>query len=296
MKTTRFDLQVSSCDHGPMLKIHKTSYCTLVLLVTSCANSRHPNLNSTLYALTSAEYEAATRTVYESAKQSLAEAKADLTWTAALEQRQDLNDPKVQETLEPAVILDIDETVLNNALYFARIIRDEKRVATGTWDAWVAEHRAKALGGVVEYVREAKRQGIAVVYLTNRVCRKRPGSDAPCPQRSDTIANLKEAGLPALGPDDLVLLRNQQPGWDRDKGKRRALVCENYRILQIFGDNLGDFAPAPGSGDRGVTPEQRRATIAQYQDKWGSKWFMLPNPMYGPWLNILGNDPESYLE
>ena len=279
-----------------MLKIHKTSYWTLVLLVTSCAQPRHPNLNSVLWALTSAEYEAATRTVYESAARSLAEAKADATWTAALEQRQDLNDPKVQAALKAAVILDIDETVLNNAPYFARIIRDEKRVATGTWDAWVAERRATALKGVIDYVREAKRQGIAVVYLTNRACRKRPGSDAACPQRSDTIANLKEAGLPALGPDDLVLLRNQQPGWDRDKGKRRAFVCEKYRILQIFGDNLGDFAPAPGNGGPGNTLDERRAAISQYQDKWGSKWFMLPNPMYGPWLNALGDDPEAYLE
>ena len=132
MRITRFDLQVISCDHGRMLRIHTISYCTLVLLVTSCAQPRHPNLNSTLWALTSAEYEAATRTVYESAARSLTEAKRDATWTAALEQRQDLNDPKDQETLKPAVILDIDETVLNNAPYFARIIRDEKRVATGT--------------------------------------------------------------------------------------------------------------------------------------------------------------------
>ncbi len=277
-----------------MLRTRKTGYCALVLLVIGCAQPRHPNLNSTLYALTSAEYEAATRTVYESAKRTLAEAKADTTWTAALEQRQDLNDPKVQAALKPAVILDIDETVVNNAPYFGRIIRDEKRIATGTWDAWVAEHRATALAGVVEYIREVKRQGIAVVYLTNRACRERPGSDAPCPQRSDTIANLLEVGLPELWPDDLVLLRNQQPGWDRDKGKRRAYVCENYRILQIFGDNLGDFAP--GNGGPGATPDERRAVIAQYHDKWGSKWFMLPNPMYGPWLNILGDDPEAYLE
>ena len=279
-----------------MLRIHKTSYCALVLLVTGCAQSRHPNLRSTLYALTSAEYEAATRTVYESAKRTLAEAKADATWTAALEQRQDLSDPTVQAALKPAVILDIDETVLNNAPYFARIIRDEKRVATGTWDAWVAERRATALKGVIGYVREAKRQGIAVVYLTNRACRKRPGSDAPCPQRTDTIANLRDAGLPELGPNDLVLLRNQQPSWDRDKSKRRAFVCENYRILQIFGDNLSDFAPAPGNGNTTPTLAERRAAIAQYQDKWGSKWFMLPNPMYGAWLNILGDDPEAYLE
>ena len=277
-----------------MLRIHKTGYCALVLLATSCAQPHHPNLNSTLYALTSAEYEAATRTVYESAARSLTEAKRDATWTAALEQRQDLNDLKVQKALKPAIVLDIDETVLNNSPFFARLMRDDEPIARQSWDGWVAEHRATALAGVVDYIREAKRQGIAVVYLTNRACRKRPGSDEPCPQRSDTITNLLEAGLPPLGPDDLVLLRNQQPGWDRDKSKRRAFVCKNYRILQIFGDNLGDFAP--GNGGPGATLDQRRAAIAQYQDKWGSKWFMLPNPMYGPWLTILGNDPEAYLE
>ncbi len=173
-----------------MLRIHRAIFCALVLLVTGCVQPRHPNLNSTLYVLTSAEYEAATRTVYESAERTLAAAKADTTWSAALEQRQDLNDPKVQAALKPAVILDIDETVLNNAAFFARLMHSDERIARGSWDAWIAERRATALAGVVEYIREAKRQGIAVVYLTNRACRERPGSDAPCPQRTDTITNL----------------------------------------------------------------------------------------------------------
>jgi len=276
-----------------MLTIHKITYCTIAVVLAGYAQVQHPNLNGTLYVLTSAEYEAATRTVYQSAKRSLAAAKADMTWSAALEQKQDLTDPKVGATLKPAVVLDIDETVLNNSPFFARLMREDEPIARGSWDAWIAEHRAIALGGVIDYIREAKRQGIAVVYLTNRACRERPGSDAPCPQRTDTIANLLEAGLPELGPDDLVLLRNQQPGWDGDKSKRRAFVCENYRILQLFGDNLGDFAP--GSGGPGATPDERRAATAQYQDNWGSKWFMLPNPMYGPWLNILGDEPEAYL-
>lgn len=282
-----------------MLRIYRTRrscarYFTLALVVTGCAHSGHSNLNSTLWALTSAEYEAATQTIYESAKQQLAQAKADTTWTAALEQKQDLNDPSVSAGLIPAVILDIDETVLNNARYQAQLIRDNRTHDRDLWDDWVAERRATVLGGVIEYIREAKRQSIAVIYLTNRACRKRSGSDAPCPQRIDTIVNLQEAGLPPLGLDDLVLLRNQQPGWDRDKSTRRAFVCGKYRILQILGDNLGDFAP--GEGGPGATPAERRAATAQYQDKWGSKWFMLPNPMYGPWFMVLGRDLRSYIE
>ncbi|MCH8823643.1 MAG: acid phosphatase [Planctomycetes bacterium] len=256
--------------------------------------SSKPNLNSTLWALTAAEYEAACLTVYKSAMLQLAQAKADTTWTAALEQKQDLSDPTISSSLLPAVVLDIDETVLSNAPYFARLMSEDEQIARGSFDNWVAEARATALSGVIEYIKEAKRQGIAVIYLTNRACRKRADNDDPCPQRTDTIANLENAGLPPLGPDDLVLLRNQQTGWTGEKSIRRSFICEKYRILQIFGDNLGDFAPKLGAS--GMTPNQRKEQTRQYQDKWGSKWFMLPNPIYGAWLNALGDDPEAYLK
>ena len=276
-------------------RLHLSYILLFIVILTGCAQQQggNPSLYSTLWALTSAEYEASTSTVYKSAKLQLAQVKADTTWTAALEQKQDLSDPTISSSLLPAVVLDIDETVLSNAPYFARLMSEDEQIARGSFDNWVAEARATALSGVIEYIKEAKRQGIAVIYLTNRACRKRTDNDDPCPQRTDTIANLENAGLPPLGSDDLVLLRNQQTGWTGEKSIRRSFICEKYRILQIFGDNLGDFAPKLGTS--GMTPDQRKEEIKQYQDKWGSKWFMLPNPIYGAWLNALGEDPEEYL-
>ena len=265
----------------------------VALFSSGRAQQDRPNLNSTLWALTAAEYEASTLTVYKSAMQQLTQAKTDSTWSAALEQKQDLSNRSVSSSLIPAVVLDIDETVLSNAPYFAKLMSEDEQIARGSFDSWVAEAHATALSGVIEYIKEAKRQGIAVIYLTNRACRKRADNDDPCPQRTDTIANLENAGLPQLGTNDLVLLRNQQQGWTGEKSTRRAYICEKYRILQIFGDNLGDFAPKLGTS--GMTPDQRKEEIKQYQDKWGSKWFMLPNPIYGAWLNALGEDPEKYL-
>lgn len=267
----------------------------LALILTGCAQQqRNPSLYSTLWALTAVEYDASTSTVYKSAMKQLDAANANTTWTAALEQKQDLSDTTISTRLIPAVVLDIDETVLSNAPFFARLMSEDEQIDRGSFDNWVAEARAVALSGVIDYVKEAKRQGIAVIYVTNRVCRKRDGNDDPCPQRTDTIANLVSAGLPPLGPDDLVLLRNQQTGWTGDKNIRRSFICEKYRILQIFGDTLGDFAPKLGAS--GITPDQRKEQAKQYQDKWGSKWFMLPNPIYGTWLNTLGDEPEAYLK
>ena len=57
-------------------------------------------------------------------------------------------------------------------------------------------------------------------------------------------------------------------------------------MLLIIGDNLNDFT----TGSRG-TPEERRAVIERHRLYWGSKWFMLPNPLYGGWVSAtLGED------
>ena len=272
----------------------------LVLISTGSAQQKQkqqgnkPSLYSTLWALTAVEYDASTSTVYKSAMLLLKAASEDTTWSAALEQKHDLSDPTISISLIPAVVLDVDETVLSNAQFFAKLMRDDEQIARQSFDNWVAEANATALSGVIEYIKEAKHLGIAVIYVTNRACKKRDGNNDPCPQRTDTIKNLVKAGLPPLGPDDLVLLRNQQTDWTGDKSIRRAFICEKYRILQVFGDNLGDFAPKLGAS--GMTPDQRKEEIKQYQDKWGSKWFMLPNPIYGTWLNALGDDPDEYLK
>lgn len=271
-----------------------TGLLVITLLGSGYANQDKSGLNSTLWTLTAAEYEASCLTVYKSALLQLDKAMADTTWTAALEQKQDLTDPNISPKLIPAVVLDIDETVLSNAPFFARLASDDEQIARASFDDWVAEATAPALSGVIEYIKEVKRHGIAVIYVTNRACRKRADNNDPCPQRTDTMANLVNAGLPPLGPDDLVLLRNQQTDWTGEKSVRRSYICEKYRILQIFGDNLGDFAPKLGT--RGMSPQQRKAENMQYQDKWGSKWFMLPNPIYGAWLNALGDEPEEYLK
>src|SRR3546814_16662525 len=60
-------------------------------------------------------------------------------------------------SLKPAVIMDIDETVLDNSPYQARLIRDQAQYSDPTWDLWVAEKKAKAVPGVVDLNRKSTR-------------------------------------------------------------------------------------------------------------------------------------------
>ena len=66
---------------------------------------------SVLYAQSAAEYEASNIQTYVNAKLALDRALNDNSWTAALEQKENFKNKP------PAIILDIDETVLNNILF-----------------------------------------------------------------------------------------------------------------------------------------------------------------------------------
>src|ERR1051326_4687767 len=70
------------------------------------------NLNATLWTQRSVEFKGNAMTVYALGKVRLDEALADKKWTAApVEQKGDY------QNLPPAVVLDLDETVLDNSAY-----------------------------------------------------------------------------------------------------------------------------------------------------------------------------------
>lgn len=237
------------------------------------------NMYATLYLRTAAEYDALTRSIYASAASMLDPALA-ASDSAALEQPGDFS------TLPPGIIFDVDETVLDNSAYQATLVAENISYSTPHWDGWVAEARADAVPGAVAFSRAAVDKGIALLYLTNRRCIQRsPGGD-PCPQRDETIRNLVDAGFPEPDPAQ-VYLRSAEFDFDRDKGSRRAAFAKNYRIVMLFGDDLGDFVP--GAKAPGITTADRERLVAENARAWGRRWFILPNPSYGSWLDVLDN-------
>jgi acid phosphatase len=223
-------------------------------------------LHSTLWVQTSAEYAVSTTQVYRMAIDQLESALADPEWVAL-----DYGDDVAG--LPGAVIIDVDDTVLDNSGHTARAILSRQGFNQDSWRAWVREAAAPPVPGSVEYLRHAATLGVVVIYLTNR----HADYDA------STRANLAAIGAP-LRPGAYVLMsRRDSPGWTRDKTGRRRMAARRYRVLQVVGDDLADFIQLPEAVDH----EQRMQLAEAGEGRWGREWFMLPNPIYGTWEQAL---------
>ncbi len=242
----------------------------------AAASRPHENLNAVLWMQTALEYEASAVQAYRQALLQLELAQKDAAWTAALEQTAD------SSKLPPAVILDIDETLLDNSYYQARQVRDNTPFTAETWDRWCLEARATAIPGALEFTREADKRGVAVFYITNRTANLEEA----------TRKNLAALGFPLGSGADTVLTRGERPEWQASaKGPRRAHVAATHRVLLLIGDDLGDFVVEAAG-----TPQQRAARTAPQAGWWGRRWIMLPNPTYGSWERAIIGTATDPLE
>lgn len=252
---------------------------------TNTTNSTSNNMNSTLWIQSAAEYKAHSIQVYNSATMSIDKAKNNTLWTAMLEQGVNYSN------LPAAIIVDVDETVLDNSTYQAQLILEGSQWSLNTWDNWVAMKSAPAVPGAVEFINRMGREGVEVIYITNRECKPRGEATGICPQKQDTIDNLKTVGVEKVSADKL-LLKYERPEWTSEKQTRREAIAKKFRVIMLFGDDLGDFLPNVKSN---ISPKNRDTLVYQYSNNWGSKWFTLANPTYGSWFRIL-NDPKlNYL-
>jgi acid phosphatase len=248
---------------------------------------------ATLWMRNSSEFRAATLTAYRAALASLKRAVADPAWSAEPTQSGDL------AALPPAVVMDVDDTILDNSGYEAALLLDGTcfEAFEASWDAWVAKRDAPAVPGAVEFIRAARDlrdpagRAVRVYFITNRECEKRAGSDDPCPQKADTAANLAALGLATATLDDELMLRGERAGWEGEKLPRRAAVASHNRIVLILGDDLADFLP---DVRRQSVADRDRARCAR-DAWWGTRWFLLPNPIYGSWLVATGSDLTAAL-
>ena len=161
-----------------------------------------------------------------------------------------------------AIIVDIDETVLDNSPYQGWAIKNATGYPDG-WKEWILSAKAEPIPGAVKFLNYAARKGVVTFYVSNR---KSYALDA-------TYKNLKEKGFPVK--KERILLRTKQSA----KGPRRELVSKTHNIILLAGDNLGDFHDI---FDKGLYME-RNASVDKMKRNFGTKFLVLPNPMYGSW-------------
>jgi 5'-nucleotidase (lipoprotein e(P4) family) len=248
-----------------MIRGLATLLCLLTLLTAAPAGAQDPPqhdlLNAVLWMQRSVEFKAAALTAFALARIRLDEALADKNWTAA---------PKEQtgnyQALPPAIILDIDETILDNSGYQAWMVLKDTTFDPKTWTAFVNTVSSTAIAGALEFVKYADGKGVKVFYISNRTAE----------EEEATRKNLQKFGFPLDDKIDTVLTARERPDWGSAKGTRRAHVTAGYRVLLNVGDNFGDFVDE----FRGSEAE-RLKVLEQHRDRWGREWIMIGNAAYG---------------
>jgi 5'-nucleotidase (lipoprotein e(P4) family) len=250
--------------------------CTIVVCALLTLGAKQPstpayeNLNSTLWVQTSVEYRAGAIQTYHWAQAALVRGLQDQHWTAALEQNGNF------EALPPAVILDLDETVLDNSVFQSRLVASGEPFSEDAWTKWVNERNAGLVPGSIEFLQFAHANGVATLYITNRMC-------DPSRDEDPTVRLVRTLQLPVEPIADRLFCAEQNDG---DKTSRRAKAASHYRILLLFGDQLEDFLKVPREF---ADLEGRQKLFIAHQALWGERWFQLSNPMYGSWERAAGN-------
>jgi 5'-nucleotidase (lipoprotein e(P4) family) len=173
--------------------------------------------------------------------------------------------------LEPqswAVILDADETVIDNSPYEQMLAERHAAYDAASWSEWVRREAAPALAGAVAFTQRVHALGGRVVIVTNR-------DDAFCPP---TKANLEQVGIVA----DEVLCRtdaqsdSKDPRFEAVASGRAPSTLPPLRVVMWVGDNIQDFPH--------LTQAVRSSADSSFAD-FGDRFIVLPNPMYGSWTH-----------
>ena len=268
-----------------MQKLRIAVTAVISLMLAACAHSVHEHGNEhaddlgLYWVKYAAEYQAISAQTYAQATRDLPRLIADTLWTA-------LPDHPVDPALPPAVILDIDETVVSNVDFQLTF---ERPFANHKLDTWSANVDATPIRGVVEFVAAARAAGATVFFVTNRPCQPVEGVETFCPQKQTTIDDIRELGIDVEAK--YVMLADEKPDWDREKLTRRQHVAKTHRVIMLVGDDLSDFIPCvrdepAGPCSRVGTRSNRLDDIERYRHYWGNGWYILPNPMHGSWTSV----------
>jgi 5'-nucleotidase (lipoprotein e(P4) family) len=236
-------------------------------VIISCSNSNafnsnpnpEPSVNandhlemSVLYQQTAAEYRALCYQAFNAARYRL-----------------DQSSKMMGMMKKQAIVVDIDETVLDNSPYEANSILKNWMYPEG-WEEWINKAEARAIPGALEFLKYAESKGVETYYISNR----------KESQRAQTLKNLVSTGFPFATNDHLMLKEKES-----SKKARREKVSETRLIIMLIGDNLNDFTEV---FEHKSIPERYGLTDSLINE-FGNRFIVLPNAMYGDWEGALYN-------
>jgi acid phosphatase len=223
-------------------------------------------LLANLFMITSGEYRACCLQTYRLAEERLAQKLRCRTHPAK----------------PPAVLIDLDETVFDNAGFQTVLYRDRLVYRDELWDPWERDfpHEVRLVPGAKQFIERAEAAGVTVLYMSNRMESF----------RKSTIRAIEHNGLSTLDIDGRLLLKKDKS----DKTQRRAWAFDRFDVLLLIGDNLRDFSEEFSVG-KTTTVADRKNSVDRRAEHWGNDWIILPNCVYGEWEKLIKDNPAQHL-
>ncbi len=170
-----------------------------------------------------------------------------------------------------AVVVDVDETIIDNSPFNAGLIGKDYGYSDDTWKEWCEDMSATAIPGAVDFLKHVDKTGGTIFYVTNR--KEIPKKNI---QLLDvTIKNLQALGFPQVVKEQMLL----RTGTSNKQPRRNMITGQGFRIVLLLGDNLNDFSEAFSQ----QTIPERAEAVELERDKFGDMFIVLPNPIYGAW-------------
>lgn len=199
---------------------------------------------------------------------------------ARLRLDQDLRQhPAKRGARRAAVIVDADETVLDNSRFQAELVLRGLPYESSGWRAWCERAEAGAVPGALDFLKYAAARGVRVFYITNRRQAEKAG----------TVSNLMKLGFPDVSEESVMI---REEGTTSSKETRRQKVARRHRIALLVGDNLNDF----NDNFAGKSIADRAAQVDRERAEFGLRFIVVPNPMYGDWENAVYQNKSGLTE
>jgi len=167
-----------------------------------------------------------------------------------------------------AVVLDADETVINNTPYQAGLALEGARHTAERFTDWVRKKAATPVPGAAAFLTRVRELGGRIAIVTNRL-------QIECDDTAEVLRmNALAFDAVLCRPDGAPTSAPKTPRFDAVAAGQTAASRTPVEILAFVGDNIQDFPNA--------TQALRAQGVAAFSE-FGVRWFVLPNPMYGSW-------------
>lgn len=180
------------------------------------------------------------------------------------------------DSLPLAIISDVDETLLLANDYWGYLItQGQDFFDDASWDRWVAQNRAIASPGALQFLEFCVSNSVEIFYVTNR--------DQGEATVQLAMENLNAVGFPSVDAAHLRVLRASS-----NKELVQQEIREDYAVVALLGDNLNDFARRYYSTD----VDERLGLMEQDRERFGRDYILFPNPTDGHWIRAIFGESE----